>query len=108
MPNGGTITIQAVQEAIDGPVTVRVIDSGVGIDPEIEPRVFEPFFTTKTSGTGLGLTICREIAEFHHASLSLRARGDAKGTIVTVQFPLPHASRNARVAPEHKLGSTLT
>ena len=64
MPAGGKLTIST------GPTTradssyafLRVADSGVGIDPELVPRLFEPFFTTKEAGvgTGLGLAMVRD------------------------------------------------
>jgi two-component system sensor kinase FixL len=50
----------------DGPlVTVTVRDTGVGIDPEIQPRLFEAFASSKIDGMGLGLSICRTIVEAH-------------------------------------------
>jgi PAS domain S-box-containing protein len=63
MPHGGTIVVAvAASHEGDGPspmprmVELSVSDTGVGMDPALQPRIFEPFFTTKgTSGTGLGL-----------------------------------------------------
>lgn len=89
-PNGGDVVIEANAHANrSGAVTVavRVIDSGVGIDPSARPKIFEPFFTTKPSGTGLGLSICKEIADFHHATLRLISRPGDSGTIAQVEFP---------------------
>jgi C4-dicarboxylate-specific signal transduction histidine kinase len=50
-------------------VVVAVEDSGVGIEGGNSRQVFEPFFTTKSTGTGVGLTICRVILEAHGGSL---------------------------------------
>ena len=56
-----------VQESSD--VVVTVEDSGTGLGGEDKGRIFEPFFTTKSTGTGVGLTICRVIIESHDGSL---------------------------------------
>ncbi|PIK16060.1 MAG: hypothetical protein CES88_04835 [Halobacteriovorax sp. JY17] len=54
-------------------IIFRVIDSGLGINNEIQGQLMEPFFTTKSigEGTGLGLSICRKIAHFHKGDLNL-------------------------------------
>lgn len=102
MPGGGCLAIEATQNPLRGPVCVTIIDDGIGIDPAIVPKVFEPFFTTKHSGTGLGLPICREIAEFHHAALSLSPRTDSKGTVASVDFPLPRTDGESERKPERQ------
>jgi PAS domain S-box-containing protein len=53
----------------DGGILVAVEDHGPGIAPEIAARIFEPFFSTKPHGTGMGLAICRSIAEAHDGKL---------------------------------------
>src|SRR5437660_522340 len=64
LPNGGTIRLRVMAEAGQG--IVEVIDSGVGMSPEVQERVFEPFFTTKgEAGTGLGLAMVFGITEQH-------------------------------------------
>jgi signal transduction histidine kinase/ligand-binding sensor domain-containing protein len=53
-----------------GHVELAVSDNGPGLDPEVADRVFEPFVTTKPGGLGVGLAICRSIAERHGGHLS--------------------------------------
>jgi signal transduction histidine kinase len=59
-----------VQPEGGGQVQVSVEDSGPGIDPAHLGRIFDPLFTTKADGVGLGLSICRSIAEAHGGRLS--------------------------------------
>ena len=72
------------QETSDVVVTVK--DSGTGIEGKDNDRIFEPFFTTKSTGTGIGLTICRVIAESHGGSLRA-STNKPYGTIFRVTLP---------------------
>jgi PAS domain S-box-containing protein len=54
-------------------ISIKVRDTGTGIDPGNLDRIFEPFFTTKNEGMGLGLSICRSIAEAHGGQLRASA-----------------------------------
>ena len=51
--------------------TVRVVDAGPGVPEAVRAHMFEPYFTTKSSGTGLGLTICRRLVEAHGGTIRL-------------------------------------
>lgn len=75
---------------VGGRVEVSVADTGPGIAPELAGRLFQPFVTTKKAGMGLGLSICREIAEAHHGQLTVAARPSG-GTVF--RLTLPKASR---------------
>lgn len=97
MPQGGelVIRIRTSQSRQGRPVlVVEVIDQGGGVPMEISDRIFEPFFTTKTTGSGLGLSICREIADFHSATLTLSPAREGRGTIAAVEFPLSPDERD--------------
>jgi PAS domain S-box-containing protein len=90
MPRGGIVAIRASVVHGSTPnrvLRVQVLDQGTGIAPAASPRVFQPFFTTKASGTGLGLSICREICDFHRATLVLVPRLGAIGTEARLEFP---------------------
>ena len=65
-------------------LTVKIIDSGPGIPIENLEKIFEPMFTTKTTGTGLGLVICKSIVEQHGGKISV----SNKPTTFTVKIPL--------------------
>ena len=71
-------------------VLVAVRDSGPGIDPAHLDRVFDAFYTTKSSGTGMGLSICRSIIEAHGGKLWAGAN-EPRG--VVFQFTVPGAKR---------------
>jgi PAS domain S-box-containing protein len=86
MPEGGRITLST--ENRPGEVTLSVLDSGIGMDPETLQRATEPFFTTKTGkGTGLGLSMVHSIVERHGGKFDLRST-PGKGTAVQLTFPI--------------------
>jgi signal transduction histidine kinase len=81
LPLGGTIRL-AIALAGDRAI-VEVIDSGVGMSPEVQARVFEPFYTTKGgSGTGLGLSMVFGILEQHGADIRVVSRPGQGATSV--------------------------
>jgi signal transduction histidine kinase len=70
-----------------GRLELWVRDDGPGLsNPE---NVFVPFYTTKPGGTGVGLVLCRQIAEAHGGSVALANRKDGRGAEATVRLPLP-------------------
>jgi PAS domain S-box-containing protein len=71
-------------------VLVAVSDSGPGLDPDNRERIFDAFYTTKSSGTGMGLSICRSIINAHGGRLWAEAN-EPRGAVF--QFTLPAAER---------------
>jgi two-component system sensor kinase FixL len=65
---------------------ITVSDTGPGIAPEIAARLFEPFVSTKAEGIGLGLSICRTIAEAYGGRISVRSMA-RQGSIFYVFLP---------------------
>lgn len=87
-PSGGTI---AVRVRLGGGLVVEVEDSGIGIPPAEREKVFERFYRVLGSGvdgSGLGLPIVKEIADLHHARVSLHDAANGSGTLVRVIFRL--------------------
>jgi signal transduction histidine kinase len=92
MPKGGTLTLRVRPSCLKGgvnAVAIEVADTGVGIPPELLPKVMDAFFTTKDEGkgTGLGLAICRRIANEHDGTLEIESQV-GKGTMVCVTIPV--------------------
>jgi two-component system, cell cycle sensor histidine kinase and response regulator CckA len=63
------LTIRTVMTGEDS-IEIQVEDSGPGVPEDVLPRLFHPFFTTKATGMGLGLSICRSIAQNHKGDLT--------------------------------------
>lgn len=87
MPGGGELTVTAGLGG--GQVEITVVDSGTGIDAPDVGRVFDPLFTTKErgKGTGLGLTIARDVVGAHGGTITVSSR-PGEGTAVTVRLPV--------------------
>jgi signal transduction histidine kinase/ActR/RegA family two-component response regulator len=86
MPSGGTLTIRADR---DGDlVAIKVVDSGVGMPPEVVERALEPFFTTKGPGrgTGLGLSMAYGVAAAAGGDLLIDSEV-GEGTTITLALP---------------------
>jgi C4-dicarboxylate-specific signal transduction histidine kinase len=68
-------------------VEITVQDNGTGIAPGDTDRIFQPFVTTKTHGLGLGLAICRSVAEAHHGVLWAENAPEG-GAIFHIKIPI--------------------
>lgn len=68
-----------------GRVAIQVIDNGPGIPPDIAERIFVPFYTTKRDGSGVGLSLARQIMLAHGGSIGA-AKADGGGTVFTLRF----------------------
>jgi len=64
---------------------IAVIDEGPGLSGT--QNLFVPFYTTKPGGTGIGLILCRQIADAHGGSFHLRQRGDRTGCEAVLRLP---------------------
>lgn len=70
--------------------TITVADNGMGILPEVLDKVFVPFFTTKPGGSGIGLSICRQVMNRHGGNISVTSQVE-KGTTFMLRFGLSPA-----------------
>jgi len=68
-----------------GRVTIQVTDNGEGILPEVLDKIFIPFFTTKPKGSGIGLSLSRQIMRLHNGSINAFSKPD-HGTTFTLTF----------------------
>ena len=75
----------AAEERTDH-ITLTIADNGKGIDKEIQDKIFVPFFTTKTNGTGIGLSLSKQIMQLHKGNISAGSSSKT-GTIFTLNFP---------------------
>lgn len=109
-PAGGVVTVRVVEDPFGQVVVLQVEDTGPGIAPADRDKVFEPFYRALGSGvegSGLGLTIVREIVQQHDAELTLddtRVRraaggeppdGQGPGARFTVRFPAEHVATSS-------------
>lgn len=80
----GKIELSASRD-LDGRTVIKVIDNGPGIPPEQREKVFVPFFTTKRQGSGVGLTLVRQIMMVHGGMIAL-SETEGGGTTAMMKF----------------------
>ena len=96
MPRGGYLRLDVREAPSTGMVEMRVSDTGTGIPPERLRLIFEPFFTTKEpdesgqGGTGLGLSVCRQIIDHHQGRIRVESLV-GKGSTFTLKLPIAPA-----------------
>jgi signal transduction histidine kinase len=101
MPEGGTVRVRLGLDGSGRRAELSVADGGMGIAPGDLRRIFEPFYSTKTGpdsagqgGTGLGLSVCRDIVEAHHGRLRAESRlgQGSTFTLILPACPCPPAA----------------
>jgi signal transduction histidine kinase len=81
---GGEVAVRWAAKA--DTLRLEVLDSGPGLSGT--DNLFVPFFTTKPGGTGIGLVLCRQIAEAHDGTLTLENREDGAGCVARLELPM--------------------
>lgn len=101
MPSGGRLLIKLAYDAENDLVDLVVRDFGCGIPADKLPHIFDPFYSTKNGpdasgkgGTGLGLSMCRDIIEAHHGRIRVDS-SPGVGTAITLKIPsVTRAAKN--------------
>ncbi len=106
--SGGRIEVEVTIEPEPQAAIIRVCDTGIGVDPQLLPRLFEPFIQAdrsldrKRGGLGLGLTLVKKIVDLHAGSVAAHSAGKDQGAEFTIRLPLqsePLALASSEVIP---------
>ena len=92
VPEGTPVQIHIEEELYDNKILVKITDNGMGIPDEMRSKIFTPNFTTKTSGTGLGLAMCKGIVEQARGVIWFETEA-SKGTTFFVELPVVNANK---------------
>ena len=98
----GEITFTVSRRLLSGAsiMEIKVIDTGIGFDPQLLQHLFEPFvqadssYSRKYGGTGMGLAVCKRYCELLHAQIDVHSEKD-RGSCITVQIPCEFVSSTA-------------
>ena len=107
-PQGGHIQVQATAQR--GQALIKVRDTGVGIEPQLLPRVFELFVQGQRSldrsegGMGIGLALARQLVELHQGAIEAYSEGSGKGAVFTVTLPCINSVVRSDAAPPASSG----
>ncbi|MFD2743782.1 MULTISPECIES: sensor histidine kinase [Sphingobacterium] len=77
------ISMSALEE--NGRVLLKISDNGEGMESDIQEQIFTPFFTTKKTGSGIGLTLSKQIMLVHNGNIFVQSEAQ-KGSVFTLQF----------------------
>lgn len=77
--------ILSAEQALTRKVLWKVADNGHGMPQEVLDKIFVPFFSTKKNGSGIGLSLCKQIVLLHHGTIQVQS-AEGKGTVFTLQF----------------------
>ena len=77
--------ILSAEQMLNKKIILKVADNGSGIPEEVLDKIFIPFFSTKKSGSGIGLSLCKQIIMLHRGTIQVQSMED-KGTVFSMQF----------------------
>ena len=103
-PDGGKVSVRSRHEP-PARIRVEISDTGVGIQPEVLPRIFEAFeqgepaVTRRFGGLGLGLAISKAILDLHGGTIEVRSDGPEQGTTFSISLPVEPAPVGPEASP---------
>lgn len=115
-PTGGKLTIRTRNEPngklAEPQILIEVADTGIGIEPEMLPKIFDPFqqgettITRQFGGLGLGLAICKGIVDAHGGIITSESDGKLRGTTIRVALKaLPETSVSGNGVPHDQVAA---
>jgi len=75
----------SAEAALNGKVTVKIADNGSGIKQELLDKIFIPFFSTKKTGSGIGLSLCKQVMMLHKGTIHVQSK-EGEGTVFYLGF----------------------
>ena len=77
--------ILSADQALDKKIILKVADNGQGMPEEVMDKIFIPFFSTKKTGSGIGLSLCKQIIMLHKGTIQVQSM-EGKGSVFVMQF----------------------
>jgi signal transduction histidine kinase len=77
--------VLSASESSQGKITLKVADNGMGIPPELIDKIFIPFFSTRKTGSGIGLSLCKQIMMLHKGNIQVQSH-EGEGTAFFLNF----------------------
>jgi signal transduction histidine kinase len=77
--------ILSAEQTLNKKIVLKIGDNGQGMPEELVEKIFIPFFTTKKNGSGIGLSLCKQIVMLHRGTIQVHSI-DGKGTVFSLQF----------------------
>ncbi len=109
---GGTVRLTVEEAAPAQTAVIRVEDNGVGIDPQVLPRIFDLFAQADRTldraqgGLGVGLTIVHRLVALHGGTVEARSDGPGRGTTMVVRLPVASEPADGSGSPDGPAGAT--
>jgi signal transduction histidine kinase len=76
----------SADQTLDKKIILKVADNGQGMAEEVMDKIFIPFFSTKKNGSGIGLSLCKQIIMLHKGTIQVQS-AEGHGTVFLMQFP---------------------